>query len=114
MKRLINVLAICLLFAECSSKDYSAIRNSPAAKGLIGEIESSSDVRKAIISDAGGLCVAMFIMDKQKAEITAGYYLRKAKRIGVEVEFCKIVSALDATYNDTYMEGTKLAFVNAE
>lgn len=106
------VFITCLFFFGCKEKtDWSKVRELPSTQSLLSEIKERDDVAKAIISDAGGLCVAMYI-DKDKAEYVAPYFLRMTKNKNVKVKFCKIVSALDYKSDGTYMTGTKLAFEN--
>lgn len=107
------IFTTCLLLViGCKEgTNWKKVRENPSTVTLLSEIEERDDVAKAIISDAGGLCVAMYI-DKNKAEYTVPYFLRMAKNKNIEVKFCKIVSALDYKSDGTYMTGTKLAFEN--
>lgn len=113
MKRgLFIVFITCLFLFGCKEKtDWGKVRELPSTQSLLSEIEERDDVAKAIISDAGGLCVAMHI-GKDKAEYVAPYFLRMAKSKNVKIKFCKIVSAIDYKSDGTYMTGTKLAFDN--
>lgn len=108
------VFITCLFFFGCKEKtDWSKVRELHSTQSLLSEIKERDDVAKAIISDAGGLCVAMYI-NADKAEYVAPYFLKMAKNKNVNIEFCKIVSALDYKTDGTYMSGTKLAFKNQE
>lgn len=114
MKRsIIITFAACLFFAfGCKEKtNWKKVRENPSTIMLLSEIEERDDVAKAIISDGGGLCVAMYI-NEDKAEYLAPYFLKMARNQSVNIEFCKIVSALDYKSDGTYMSGTKLAFEN--
>lgn len=111
--RFFIIFATCLfVLIGCKEKtDWTKVRENPSTVSLLSEIEERHDVAKAIISDAGGLCVAMYI-DQSKAEYVAPHFLRMAENKNVKIEFCKIVSALDYKSDGTYMAGTKLAFEN--
>lgn len=104
---------MCFL-CGCKEKiDWNKVREQPATQSLLSEIKEREDVTEAIISDAGGLCVAMDI-NANKAEYVASYFLNMAKNKFVTIKFCKIVSTIDYKSDGTYMTGTKLAFENQE
>lgn len=115
MKNLVlTIVIITCFFCGCKEKtDWRKVRENPSTQLLLSEIEEREDVAKAIISDAGGLCVAMYV-NKDKAQYIAPYFLKKAKDKSINIEFCKIVSAIDYKTDNTYMSGTKLAFENQE
>lgn len=113
-KTIFLVFITCLFFFSCKEKiDWNNVRKQPSTQLLLSEIEERDDVAKAVISDAGGLCVAMYI-NADKAEYVAPYFLKMAKNKNVKVKFCKIVSALDYKSDGTYMTGTKLVFENQQ
>ena len=100
---------MCFLCGCKEGIDWNKVREQPSTQSLLSEIKEREDVVESIISDAGGLCVAMDI-DANKAEYVAPYFLKMAKNKHVEIKFCKIVSASDYKSDGTYMTGTKLAF----
>lgn len=116
MRKFLFVLCLIALITGCgSSIEWDKEREKPNAISLLEEIKDRSDVSAVVISDVGGLCVAMIGISKEKAEITATYFLGRAKKMNVPIKYCKIISAYDCkTDNKTYMSGTKLAFENQE
>lgn len=108
---LLITLTICFLCGCKEKVDWDKVREQPSTQSLLSDIKEREDVAEAIISDAGGLCVAMNI-DANKAEYVAPYFLKMAKNKHVKIKFCKIVSASDYKSDRTYMTGTKLAFEN--
>lgn len=106
------IVIISLITTSCNNqKKVEAIRNNPSTQSLLQEIKSRDDVSEAIISDAGGLCIAMIIDDKKTADFIARYYLWIAKKEKIEISYCKIISFIDyETDGKTFMSGKSLAF----
>lgn len=74
------MLIISTLLAACKEKsEWTKIRESDEAQTLLYEIRKSKRVDRVIISEAGGLCVAMHIYDTDVAKQMASYYLSMAK-----------------------------------
>lgn len=97
--------------ASKTATEYSNSTSFFSEQDLLSEIKRRDDVADAIISEAGGLCIAMYV-DKNKAEYVIPHFLRMAKNKNAKIKFCKIVSALDYKVGRGYMNGTKLAFGN--
>lgn len=113
-KNIFIILIISTLLAACKEKsEWTKIRESDEAQALLYDIKKSKRVDRAIIDEAGGLNVAMYIYDTDVAKQMALYYLSMAKAKKVKIKYCVIISAYkNYKYSETYMGGLMLAFEN--